>query len=112
MLLFPWNWWPRRPERSLKHLRVVFYTRRGCHLCEDAWELLRAEQQTYGFRLEAVDVDTVPELAARYGEMVPVVAVDDRVRFWGRINRVLLSRFLTAETRKKGGATTDPSPGP
>lgn len=112
MLLFPWNWWPRRPADCLKHLRVVCYTRRGCHLCEGAWELLRAEQEAYGFRLEAVDVDTAPELAARYGEMVPVVAVDDKVRFWGRINRVLLSRFLKAEARKGGGDTTAPSPGP
>jgi glutaredoxin len=78
----------------LEHLHILVYTRRGCHLCDDAWQLLEREQRQYGFRLTAIDVDSDPELAGRYGECVPVVLVDGRVRFRGIVNRALLTRLL------------------
>jgi hypothetical protein len=62
--------------------------------------MLEEEQARYGFRLEAVNVDSTPELAQRYGEQVPVVVVNGKVRFWGRINSVLVERFLQAETNR------------
>ena len=56
---------------------VTVYTRAGCHLCEEAKRVVRAEQATDGgFRLELVDIDRDPELVRRYGVRVPVVAVD------------------------------------
>jgi glutaredoxin len=70
------------------------YSRRGCHLCEAAWELLERYQARYRFHLETVDVDSDPELAARHGERVPVVTVNGKVRFWGRVNPVLLERVF------------------
>ena len=74
-----WSWlrtWWRGHPASLLHWHVVMYTRRGCHLCEQAWELLEQARGRYGFTLEEVDVDTDPELAARYGREVPVVMVN------------------------------------
>ena len=56
--------------------RITLYTRAGCHLCEEAERVLRAEQAATPFRLELVDIDRDPELARRYGVRVPVVAVD------------------------------------
>src|SRR5262245_531418 len=93
-LFWPFSRWKRRP---LGHLRFAFYTRRGCHLGEDAWRVLLREQRRHGFRLEAVDVDADAELAARYGEQVPVVTVNGKVRFRGGVNGVLLTRLLRAE---------------
>jgi hypothetical protein len=63
-------------------------------LCEDAWAALCAARRRFDFVLTAVDVDGDPALAARYGEQVPVVEIDGRVRFRGRVNRVLLERLL------------------
>jgi glutaredoxin len=83
----------RRPTAR----RVVMYTRRGCHLCEEAWEYLRQEQRSHGFVLEACDVDEDAELTALYGEQVPVVAIDGKVRFRGRINPVLWDRLMRRE---------------
>lgn len=71
-------------------MNVIVYTRQGCHLCEDAIALL----QHYGLRVELVDVDEDPELVARYNECVPVVVIDGKERFRGRVNRVLLERLL------------------
>jgi glutaredoxin len=55
---------------------LTLYTRVGCHLCEEAERVLRAEQAAAGFGLQLVDVDRTPELARRYGVRVPVVALD------------------------------------
>ena len=55
---------------------ITLYTRAGCHLCEEAERVLRAEPAAAGLRLELVDVDRDPELARRYGVRVPVVALD------------------------------------
>jgi len=75
-------------------MHVLMYTRAGCHLCEDAWAQLEAAQRRHGFTMEAVDVDSDPELAACHGDCVPVVLVDGKVRFRGRVNLVLLDRLL------------------
>ena len=88
-------WW--RP--SLGHVEVVMFTRRGCHLCTDAWEVLQAARRRYGFRLSAADVDSNPEWRQEHGDCVPVVTVNGRVRFRGRVNPVLLGRLLRSEGR-------------
>ncbi len=75
-------------------LHFVMITREGCHLCEDAWQLLERFQKKHGFRLEAVDVDTDAALVAKHGDCVPVVLVNGEVRFRGRVNEVLLARIL------------------
>lgn len=72
------------------------YTRRGCHLCETALERLQRARRRYDFALEIVDVDTEPDLAARYGDQVPVVMVNGKIRFRGAVNEVLLDRLLHA----------------
>jgi glutaredoxin len=93
-------WWPWRRTVRLEHLRFVLYTRQGCHLCETAHEELEKARQREGFVLATVDIDTDTELAARYGKQVPVVVVNDVVRFRGGVNRVLLDRLLHAERRR------------
>ncbi|MGD9644950.1 MAG: glutaredoxin family protein [Pirellulales bacterium] len=78
---------------------VVVFTRVGCHLCDDALEILK----THGLLPETVDDDSDAALAAEFGNCVPVVAVDGRVRFRGRVNPILLRRLL----RGTGRAQTD-----
>jgi glutaredoxin len=89
-----WHWGRPRP---LPHWRVVMYTRRGCNLCDEAWDRLQKEQRRHGFALSATDVDTDPELTARHGMHVPVVEINGKVRFRGRINEVLWRRLIDAE---------------
>jgi glutaredoxin len=69
---------------------VVLYTRRGCHLCEQAHELLAA----HGISPTLVDIDAHADLRARFDTIVPVVEIDGRIRFRGRIEPVLLRRIL------------------
>ena len=70
--------------------RAILYTRAGCHLCDEARELL----VRHGLRPESVDIDADPELRARYDTCVPVVVIDGVERFRGRVNEVLLRRLL------------------
>ena len=86
------SWRGRR--RRLGHLRVVMYTRPGCHRCDAAWERLEAARRRYGFALEAQEVDADPKLVAEYGNCVPVVTVNGKVRFRGALNPALLERLL------------------
>lgn len=69
---------------------VQLYSRVGCHLCDDALALL----QRHGLTVEVVDIDAHPELLAQYTDCVPVVVIDGKVRFHGRVDEVLLRRLL------------------
>ena len=71
---------------------VVLYTRRGCHLCEEALVALQQE----GFTPKLIDIDNDPMLRERYNECVPVVVIDGQERFRGRVNSVLLRRIVAA----------------
>jgi glutaredoxin len=76
-------------------LSVVFYTRRGCHLCEEALIVLSQA----GISPKVVNVDRDPALANRHGERVPVVEINGRERFFGRVDPVLLRRIVESEAR-------------
>lgn len=74
--------------------RVTMYTRPGCHLCDDALDVVAAVCAAKGADFELVNVDDDPELRERYGEQVPVVAVDgSTVGFW-RIDAQVLAQAL------------------
>jgi glutaredoxin len=77
-------------EPKMKPADVVLYTRRGCHLCDDALALLRR----HGLAPREVDIDAAAELRARYDSCVPVVEIDGRERFRGRVDERLLRRLL------------------
>lgn len=84
--------WSRRAAVAASPMPVVvLYTRQGCHLCDQALEIL----QRQGLAVTLVDIDQDPALRARYDCCVPVVEIDGRVRFRGRANEVLLRRLLT-----------------
>lgn len=70
--------------------QVTIYTRRGCHLCDEAHEIL----QRHALTPEMIDIDADPALRDRYTNCVPVVVIDGKERFRGRVNEVLLTRLL------------------
>jgi glutaredoxin len=90
-----WAWLTRKP-RQRPDLRFLLYTRANCPLCDEAWDLLTDFQSRYGFTLDSQDVDHSANLACEFGNCVPVVTVNGKVRFRGHINKVLLTRLLDA----------------
>ena len=71
---------------------VVLYTRKGCHLCEEALTALLRE----GLTPELIDIDGEPALLERFNECVPVVEIDGKERFRGRVNPILLRRIVAS----------------
>lgn len=71
-------------------MHVVIYTRNGCHLCEEAEALLIAQ----GITPQLIDVDADEALRQRFNECVPVVEIDGKIRFRGRVDPVLLKRLI------------------
>ena len=90
---FLWRWFARTPVQR-RSMHFLLYTRAACPLCDEAWELLSRSQKRYGFVLETKDVDDAEDLVREFGNCVPVVLIDGKVRFRGRINEVLLQRIL------------------
>ncbi len=87
------HWSPDRPGQRFSHL--VLYTREGCHLCEDAHDILYRYAR-YLPEIDEKDIDTEPNLQQRLGKCVPVVEIDGKVRFRGKLNEALLRRLIEA----------------
>jgi glutaredoxin len=75
-------------------MRVVLYSRPGCHLCNAAREVLLAERVASSFDLVEVDVAGDDELERRYGIRIPVVEIDGEERFEYEVDPVELASIV------------------
>ena len=89
----------RGPKLDVAHLSFVIYSRKECTCCHKALDLLKDYQCRHHFSVEMIDVDSDPLLAHEYGLHVPVISVNGKVRFKGRIDSALLDRLLVGESR-------------
>jgi glutaredoxin len=55
---------------------VILYSRPGCHLCDDAREVLIAARRERPFRYEERNIDEDDGLLRAYLERIPVVTID------------------------------------
>ncbi len=59
---------------------VIVYSRRGCHLCEEALDaILALRSEGFRFELREVDIESDEALLRSYLERIPVVEVDGEV---------------------------------
>jgi hypothetical protein len=77
---------------------VVLYGKAGCHLCEEALEVVRAVQARRPFSLTEVDVSLDPVLNARYGVRIPVLAVAGEELFEYHVDAAELEQALDTVT--------------
>ena len=73
--------------------RVTLFGRPGCHLCEEAREVL----DRVGVPYDVVDIEQDDDLLKRYLERIPVVAVDGVERFVFHIDEEALRARLQWE---------------
>lgn len=85
------NWSPSRP--GIRFQQVQVYTRADCPLCDEALHHLERHQRWLP-RVITVDIDQDPRLQERFGRCVPVVVIDGKVRFKGRVPVPLLRRLI------------------
>jgi glutaredoxin len=74
--------------------RIVVLTRQGCHLCDQAIEVVAAICAETGDTYATRDVDTDPELARLYTDQVPVIFVDGAQHDFWRVDPVRLRAAL------------------
>ena len=65
--------------------RVVFYTKPGCHLCDEAKAEIRRAACDDHFTFEEVNIETDPDLKRRFGWDIPVVSINGTVAFKHRL---------------------------
>ena len=73
---------------------VVLYSRRACHLCDEARGVIEAERLRSEFDFREVLIDGSDELERAYGLRVPVVSIDGREEFEFAVDRRQLRRLL------------------
>jgi len=87
----------RLADDAARPARVLLLGRPGCHLCDDAREVVARVTAEVGERFVERDITEDPALLAEHGESIPVVFVDGvQVDFW----RVSPQRLRAALTRR------------
>jgi glutaredoxin len=74
-----------------KNHKTILYSRDRCHLCEVAKEILLE----HGLQPEIIDIDSDPALVELFNTCVPVIEIDGKIRFRGRVDAMLLKRLLS-----------------
>ena len=75
-------------------MRLLLYTRPGCHLCDVAKEALDRISARTGEPWAEVDISGDPELEAEYGIRIPVVLLDGKEHGYWRVEEDRLRRDL------------------
>lgn len=70
------------------------YSRPGCHLCDEAREVVAAVCAKRKVAWEEVDISADAALTSEYGEQIPVVLVDGEVHGFWRVDPARLDREL------------------
>lgn len=75
-------------------VRLTFYYKEGCWLCDTAEEMINGLRERHGLRVEKVAIDSDPELYELYRFDIPVLEFKDGSTLSGRIKKKdLLKKF-------------------
>ena len=66
-------------------VRVVIYSRPGCHLCEEAKKAIQTAECTEEYTLEEINIESDPELLRLYRYDIPVITMDGVETFRHRL---------------------------
>ncbi|MFF4542321.1 glutaredoxin family protein [Streptomyces aureus] len=86
----------RRTESKAPAEHLVTLIRKpGCHLCDDAQEVIEKVCGDLGVPWEGKDITEDEELHRQYWEQIPVVLVDGAQHTFWRVNEDRLRKALT-----------------
>ena len=77
-------------------IKVEIYTRKGCHLCEVAEQIVREVRSEIPFELQIIDIEGNSDLEKEFGEEVPVTLINGRRHDYFKVDKV---RFKDAILR-------------
>ncbi len=65
--------------------QVTFYTKTGCHLCEEARDMLDDIAAQTSYELTEIDIRTNPDIFEQYRYRIPVIIINNDIIVEGRI---------------------------
>jgi hypothetical protein len=75
-------------------VRINFYVKEGCWLCDTAQEFLNGLLEKHNLRINKVDITDDDALYERFRFEIPVVEFADGTMLKGRIKKTELERLL------------------
>ncbi len=90
-------------QKFLAPPQVTFYTKAGCHLCEDARDMLDDIAAQTSFELTEIDIRSDLEIFEQYRYRIPVIVINETILIEGRIDYSELAHALgsTQESARK-----------
>jgi glutaredoxin len=82
-------------------LAVTFYTKAGCHLCEDARTLLEEEAALTDYILTEIDIRSDMTVFETYRYRIPVIVLNQDIVLEGRIDPQDLAQAFQQVTNKQ-----------
>ena len=64
---------------------VTFYTKAGCHLCEEAREMLEDIAALTTYELTEIDIRSNPTIFEKYRYRIPVIVINNETLIEGQI---------------------------
>ena len=62
-------------------VQIEIYSRPGCHLCDEAKEVIERVRKRYDFELRVINIEQDPTLESAYGTEIPVVFINGAKTF-------------------------------
>ncbi|MGW0808468.1 glutaredoxin family protein [Nonomuraea sp. NPDC002799] len=75
--------------------RITLLSKPGCHLCDDAREIVARVADELGVPWEEVSIDSSEELKEKYWEMIPVTLIDGVQHDFWRVDENRLRAALS-----------------
>ncbi len=88
------------PSTSNK-ARVVIYTRPGCHLCDEAKQVMLSSGCDKEYTLDEIDIESDPALLRKYQFDIPVITINGVEAFRHR----LTAEEFRLRIQKEAGAS-------
>lgn len=79
-------------------MKVVLFSGAGCHLCDDAYDVIEEVRRDLPFELEVRDIASDPAWLAAYRHHIPVITIDGIEAFRHRLTAAELRAALGARS--------------
>ena len=86
----------RRAKKNPADTTVTLIGKPGCHLCEDAREVVLKVTAELGASFEEKDILQDPALYEQYAEQIPVTLIDGRQHDFWRVDENRLRKALSS----------------
>ena len=77
-------------------LKVVIYSRPGCHLCDEAKQIMASAGCADDYTIDEINIESSPDLLKRYQYDIPVITINGTETFK---HRLTVEQFQSALAR-------------